>query len=181
MNPGEASSLGPKPTSMQIAETHVLFLGGLIVLLCTASLLPIRTRAGASWILYLAIAPACLFILYESLLVTLFVTIDIRIDLLIIGLLLIAVVRKTVDRWEVVFPSQPGPVSRLAQSCFVLGLSRIILYQLVVVSVAAVAVGHIVQIKAETKSRTMNDRLVAVGVALGYINSGLAVFLLVLA
>jgi hypothetical protein len=69
----------------------------------------------------------------------------------------------------------------LAQSCFVLGLSRIILCQLVVVSVAAVAVGHIVQIKAETKSRTKNDRLVAVGVALGYINSGLAVFLLVLA
>ena len=166
---------------MQITETHVLYLGGLIVFLCIALLLPFRVRSGTSWLLYLPVVPACLYIVYESLVVTMFAITDIRIDLLLIGFLLIATVRKTMDRWENVSPSPPAPVSRLAQSCFILGLASIILYQLIVVSIAAVAVGHIAYIKAGTKNRSMNKRLIAVGLTLGYINFGLAMFWFVVA
>ena len=163
---------------MQITESHMLYLGGLIILFCIISLLPFKVQSRTSWILYFPIIPVCTYIVYEILMLTKFANTDIRIDLLLIGLLLIATVIKTKNRAEKIIPSPQGQVSQLAQSCFVLGWISILFYQWLVFSVAAVALGHIAQIKSRNSERFVGKRLVIAGLSMGYINLCLAMVLI---
>ena len=161
---------------MQITESHMLYLAGLVILFCGISLLPFKVHTRHSWVLYLPVIPVLFYLTYEILMITKFATINIRIDLLVIGLFLISIIRKTIYRWEQVNPSAESSTSRLAQSCFGLGLVSIILYQLLVFSVAAIVIGHIAQIRAWSKHRFVGKQLVNVGLGIGYVNLGLAMF-----
>lgn len=99
---------------MQITESHMLFLAGVIVLSCIVSLLPFKTHSQRYWILYFPILPIATDFVYEALMITKFIYVNIRIDLLLIAPLMIAMAVKTTKRWELAAGSTVPPASGLS-------------------------------------------------------------------
>lgn len=160
---------------MQITESHMLFLAGVIVLSCIVSLLPFKTHSQRYWILYFPILPIATDFVYEALMITKFIDVNIRIDLLLIAPLMIAMAVKTTTRWELAAGSTVPPASGLSTASYITGLCSILLYQWLIFSLAAVAFGHAAQVLATRRGVSAAKTRYIAGLLMGYITLSLAV------
>jgi magnesium-transporting ATPase (P-type) len=107
--------------------------------------------------------------------ITKFIYVNIRIDLLLIAPLMIAMAVKTTKRWELAAGSTVPPASGLSTASYIAGLCSILLYQWLIFSLAAVAFGHAAQVLATRRGGSAVKTRYIAGLLMGYITLSLAV------
>lgn len=166
-------AVGAREPRYQITETHVTAMGLSIMTLAVLALLPFSWRFGRPWGMGLTIAPIALYVVYECLMSTRFLLINIRIDLLVIWPLLAAVIGNALYRWTRPSPKHEvfasPPVHGLAITSFTAGVLALFLNLLFVPSLVAIVSGHLVIYSLRKTVASKGKGLGFAGLVIGYI------------
>ena len=155
---------------MEESQDALLYLFLAIVALCVITLLPWHPRRRGSPALYLPLVPFAAYVFYETLMLTRFPQVNIRVDLLVLWPLLIAVATKGWRRWpRVQRPVSEGQVAGLAIASLAAGVVGVALSSSIMFSVIALVAGHRALRRFKADSQLTGRWMALVGLGLGYL------------
>ena len=166
-------SAGARKPTIKLTEDTMSFIGIAVIALAIWALLPITWRLETHWKIILTAAPIVLYIFYESLMLTRFKYIFIRVDLLVIWPLLAAVIGNAVYRLTRFSHKNEGSSSieipGLAITSLTSGVLAIFLNLMYLPSLLAIITGHLVIYQLIKTGFSRGKRVALAGLVIGYI------------
>lgn len=166
-------SAGARKPIIKLTENIMSFMRLVVMALAIFALLPFTWRLETHWTIVITAALIVLYSIYEYLMLTRFISIFIRVDLLVIWPFLAAVIGTAVYRSTRFPPKKEGSnsiaIPGLAITSLTLGILAIFLNLLYFPSLLAIFTGHLAIYHLKQTESPKGRRVAFAGLVLGYI------------